>query len=79
MDKKKPKDNLENLFGKMFNDTEEVGEGTGWDMPPADVWDHIQMGLQEEKKPKRIVGYWWWIGTAAVSYTHLTLPTICSV
>lgn len=65
MDKKKPKDNLENLFGKMFNDTEEVGQGTGWDMPPADVWDNIQMGLQEEKEPKRIVGYWWWIGTAA--------------
>ncbi len=65
MDKKKPKDNLENLFGKMFNNTEEVVEGTGWDMPPADVWDKIQMGLKEEKEPERIVGYWWWIGTAA--------------
>ena len=65
MDKKKPKDNLENLFGKMFNNTEEVVEGTGWDMPPADVWDKIQMGLKEEKEPKRIIGYWWWIGTAA--------------
>ena len=52
MDKKKPKDNLENLFGKMFNNAEEVGEGTGWDIPPEDVWDHIQLGLQEEKKPK---------------------------
>ena len=65
MNKKEPKDNLENLFGKIFHNTEEVGEGTGWDTPPEDVWDNIQMGLQEEKKPKRIVGYWWWIGTAA--------------
>jgi len=65
MDKKEPKDNLENLFGKMFNNTEEVVEGTGWDVPPADVWDNIQMGLKEEKEPDRIVGYWWWIGTAA--------------
>ena len=65
MDKKKPEDNLENLFGKLFNDAEEVVEGMGWDMPPDDVWDEIQMGLQEEKEPKRIIGYWWWIGTAA--------------
>lgn len=65
MNKKKPEDKLENLFGELFNNPDKVGKKDGWNVPSADVWNNIQAGLQGEKKPRRIVGYWHWVAAAA--------------
>eukprot|EP00975_Prorocentrum_lima_P012957 2753068-Prorocentrum_lima.AAC.1 len=33
----------------------------------------------KDARQQKVAGVFWWVTMMAVSYTHLTLPTICSV
>lgn len=65
MKKRNSKDNLEDLFRNLFNDSQKIHEPEGWNMPSEDDWDSIQKGLSKEKKEEKKFLYWDWIAIAA--------------
>ncbi len=65
MDNNRPKDGLEELFGRFFNDDERTAKAEGWNVPGKGVWAGIEKSLSQERQPKRSILFWYWRSIAA--------------
>lgn len=55
----KEQKNIERLFQENFKDFEA--------QPPQDAWKNIEDRLNEKKKKRRIVPFWWRVGGVAAT------------
>lgn len=66
-DKNAHKDQLEELFGRLFNDESAISQAQGWNNPNETMWEGIEADLEEEPQKKRRLVYWpWLVGIASL-------------
>lgn len=66
-DKNAHKDELEELFGRLFNDESAISQAQGWNNPDETMWEGIEADLEEEPQKKRRLVYWpWLVGIASI-------------
>ena len=70
------KDNIEDLFRRIFRKEKKGRKGTGWDVPPDEVWAQIEQELVKTKKSEQPYLYWRWLGVGTCLLLLLSLTQL---